>query len=236
MESLFGGEAPVTYVAQDLVPPQRRKPWGTGHAILSAGTAVDGPFAVMNADDWYGPHGYRILFDHLETFRDHDPPVHALVGYRLSDTPLSDAGGVSRGICTTDGDGMLQEIVEVRNIRPANGEFTGRTASGETVRLVGSQTASMNLWGFLPDIFSTLVREFESFREEAMDDPDSEFLVGSAINAGIRSGDCRVSVIPASDSGFGMTYSDDLPAVRRRISDMIRSGLYPEDLRAALGG
>jgi len=225
--NIWGNDVSVRYAYQDHPRPDRRRPWGTGHAILSARNAVSGQFAVVNADDWYPPEGFTKLRDSLATHPGH----HALVAYRLSTTPMSEDGGVSRAVCEIAEDGSLQSIFEVRDIMPSGNGYVGRATDGSVVALSGSEMVSMNLWGFAESLFEPLAEQFDRFREAADNESEEEFLIGAAINEQLQTGQCRVHVVGGAEAGFGMTYRADRTAVTDRIHGLIASGAYPNNLR-----
>ncbi len=230
---VIGTRIEVVFAHQTLEPttPGRTKPWGTGHAVLAAAWGIRGPFAVMNADDYYGAGAFRLLFDHLATAGD-----HALVGYTLRET-MSAHGGVSRAIAELDTQGYLSRLTEVVDIAGRGAAYTGRTIAGETVTLEGSELVSMNLWGFTPALLPTLERQFARFLEARGTDPKAEFLLSEAVGAQVSAGDARVRVLPPSAAGsqwFGMTYSADDERVRDRIASLVNAGQYPTNLKAGL--
>lgn len=212
-------------------PPERVKPWGTAHAVLAAAAHVCGPFAVMNADDFYGAASFVLLADFL---RDLDEPYErrlALVCYRLKDT-LSEAGGVSRGICTVDAESRLESVAEVREIRRGAGGITGVTVSGEALQLSGDESASMNLWGCTPAVFALLQRRFKGFLEDAASDPAVEFLLANAVSDELANGTVNVRVFLSPDRWFGMTFPEDRDRVVARLSELVSQGRYPDNLSA----
>ena len=223
LDDLPGGRTP---------PAGRVKPWGTAHAVLAARGALSGPFAVCNADDWYGPGAFRLLAQHGREEARAVPPVHALVGYRL-DTTLSPHGGVARGVAVIDRDGLLAQLEEIRDIRLEPGGITGVAAAGTRRALAGDRVASMNIWGFTPAMLPVLTDQFAAFLDAASGDQTSEFLLSTAVNAQVTEGRARLRVLVAPDRWFGMTFAADLPAVRDAIAALVRAGTYPADLRAA---
>ena len=214
------GVVPVQFVEQP-VPEGRAKPWGTGHAVLAARGAVDGPFAVCNADDYYGPGAYRLLAAHL-TAKASTPPLHAFVGYRLDET-LSDHGGVARAVAATGSDGLVARLVEVKDL----------TAAGKQSEFTGAESVSMNLWGFTPEVFAALEEQFAAFLAAPQRAPDAEFLLSTALGDQVAAGRARLRVLPAPDRWLGMTFTADVAAVRAALADLVRAGTYPADLRAA---
>ena len=212
-----GRHVPTRYVVQKS--DGRAKPWGTGHAVLTAAAEIDGPFAVVNADDFYGTHSFELLGRELPAGKD-----HVLIGFRLEES-LSENGGVSRGVCTVE-DGMLASIKEMHGIERVDGTIR----SGDGVELDGSALISANLWGFQPSFRKALSGEFERFLLDHGEDPDAEFRIGDGVDALGTYGDERVRVVPTTDRFIGVTFSEDLPKVRADIAGMIEAGCYPARL------
>ncbi len=232
VSAVTGGALPVHYVEQ-RVPEGRVKPWGTAHAVLAARDAIAGPFAVCNADDFYGAGAYRLLAAHLT--REPATPEHALVGYRL-DATLSEPGGVARAVASCGPDGLLTRLVEVRDVRRVNGAgLRGVTASGEPREFTGREHTSMNLWGFTPDVLAVLEEQFAAFLVAAQRSPDAEFLLSTALDEQVTAGRARLRVLtsPPPDRWLGVTFAADVPAVRDEIASLVRAGVYPPDLRDA---
>jgi hypothetical protein len=220
-----GVEVAYARQALDPSPAGRTKPWGTGHAVLAAAPEISGPFAVINADDFYGTAVYRMLFEHLAT-----PAEHALVGYPLRDT-LSSHGGVSRGIVESDAQGHLSRLTEVTDIEPRGSGLTGRTTAGRAVTLGGGELAAMNLWGFTRALLPALERQFDRFLEIRGEDPAAEFLLGEAVAAQVAAGETRVRVLRSRERWFGMTFSADEAAVRDEVARLVDQGAYPANLK-----
>ena len=217
-----GGALPVDYVVQQL-DGRRTKPWGTGHAVLAARDAVDGAFAVCNADDYYGPRAYRLLAEHLTAGRSSE---YALAGYRLDQT-LSEHGGVARAVASCGPDGLLTRLVEVKDVRRVEGLGLGIRGS------TAGEQVSMNLWGFTPDVFAAIEEQFAAFLAAAGRAPDAEFLLSTALDEQVTAGRARLRVLAAPDRWLGMTFAADVPTVRDTLAALVRSGTYPADLRAA---
>lgn len=229
---------PVSLCHQDLdllpdgyrAPPDRRQPWGTGHAVLCAARLLDGPFGVCNADDLYGARGFRRLADFLVS--DPPPSEAALVGYILSRT-LAGAGRVSRGLCVLGRDRHLETITEVQNIRMVDGWITGSDPAGDVVELRGHEVVSMNLWGFTRPVVDLLRRQFVRFLESWGASTDEEFRLSTAINGQIRIGHTRCQVLQADDRFFGMTHPDDHEEAVRHLATRVEDGAYPPSLAQA---
>jgi hypothetical protein len=205
--------------------PHRTKPWGTAHAVLAARGALNGPFAVANADDLYGRSAYRALAAHAGQH----PDQAALVGYKLS-TTLSDHGGVSRGICEVDGDGYLTTLVEATEVTYSGGEIRGITVDGRSLQLRGTEPTSMNLWGFPLRLLDLLQQEWVSFFERRGNDATAEFLLSTMTDDLVKRGALRLRVLATDADWIGMTFGADVAMVRHRIAELVASGEYPVHL------
>jgi hypothetical protein len=208
----------------------RVKPWGTAHAVLAVEGAMDGPFAVSNADDFYGAGAYAALAAHLGTI-DPAAPEQALVGYPLRRT-LSSHGGVSRGLCETDAHGLLRRVVEMLEVRAAGDQIVGERVDGTACTLAPDGIASMNLWGFTPAIFPLLRERFTAFLRERGGDARAEFLIPTAVNDLVASARMRVRVLPTDEAWMGVTYPEDRPGVVTRLAALVADGRYPQPLSA----
>lgn len=205
-------------------PPARTKPWGTAHAVLSARGQVSGAFAVINADDYYGPEAFVAMATFLRT----NPRDWALIGYLVADT-LSDAGGVNRAVLGSGPSGALVSVDEVFDIeRMDGGQIVGRGEAGMRV-IPESALVSMNFWGFQPDAFDALESAFDRFLRHADLERD-EFPLPVAVQEAIATADQVVRVLAPRSQWFGMTHPDDLPAVRDALERLVAAGLYPERL------
>lgn len=239
----WGKRVETAYVYQELDsclpswfsrPTQRSKPWGTGHAILNCLEAVKEPFAVINADDFYGPGAYREIHAYLKNDLVSPPkPVdtYCFVGYRLRNT-LSEFGSVTRAICRVDDDGFLRSIVEVMKIEKYGRAARALDDTGVWTLLTGDEIASMNLWGFTPSVFSLLGEGFPDFLGSCDQDLKAEYLIPCAVFSFISGGKARVKYLPTSERWFGITYPEDLPGVVAGISRMVQKGIYPENIKA----
>jgi NDP-sugar pyrophosphorylase family protein len=209
------------------VPADRTKPWGTGQAVLAAEGAVNGPFVVANADDFYGAPAFAATAEFLRHPAGEGPATFALVGYRLKDT-LSEHGAVNRGACVVTREGWLEKVEEIYEIAPAaNDKLMGRGARGH-VELSADALVSMNLWAFHPTIFPILRAGFVRFLQGA--DAKSEFLLPAAVQEALTRGVARVRVLDAGSPWFGMTYPADRPRVEQAVAALVRSGVYPARL------
>jgi UTP-glucose-1-phosphate uridylyltransferase len=229
----FEKHVDVKYVFQELdklppefsVPAGRTKPWGTLHAVLMASDTINEPFAVINADDFYGAESYRSLARYLQS----DPLNYSMVGFVLRNT-LSDFGPVSRGVCQVDGNDFLQGIVELTNIMRDGAHAMNTDATGRVTKLSGDEVVSMNMWGFGPHIFEQLREMFQEFLGRCGSDLSSESYLPSAVNELVLAGRAHVRVLRTNDLWCGITYREDHPRVVERISQLIRDGFYPKRL------
>jgi len=233
----FESKIPVEYVFQELnmlpsgfsVPPNRKKPWGTGHALLTAKDLINEPFAVINADDFYGASAFQALVDFLQKAQNLDGDEYAMVGFVLRNT-LSEFGSVSRGICQSDGEDYLQHIVELTKIEKVGNQAKYTDEAGKTHSLSGDEIVSMNIWGFIPSIFNHFQRLFVAFLQAHGQEEKSEFFIPTEVNTLITQDQARVKVLSSRDSWFGVTYQEDRPQVIRDIQALIEQGVYPERL------
>jgi UTP-glucose-1-phosphate uridylyltransferase len=213
----------------DFVPTiDREKPWGTGHAILVARDVINEPFAVINADDHYGPNSFDAILRFISA-EDTGPEEHAMVGYTLRNT-LSDYGAVSRGVCECDEQMFLKKIVERKAIEKYADGARYFDADGTENPLTGDEIASMNLWGFQPSIFEYFQSSFDRFLREQGDQDNSELLIPSVTDDLIKSGKATVKVLRTEDSWFGVTYRQDRSIAIECIRQLIDEGVYPEEL------
>ena len=227
----YEGSVDVEYVFQELdalpepfrLPTGRTKPWGTGHAVLMARDLIEGPFGVINADDFYGRDAYERLAVFLKE-QSSDGMNYALVGYPLRNT-LSPHGSVSRGICSLDANDNLCGVEEVTTIEPLG---DGACANGRT--FTGDELVSMNLWGFQPTLFDALEKQFGQFLSENGTDQRSEFYIPDAIDQQIRSGTASARVLKTNSKWVGVTYRNDMPTVKKFVSDLVEHGVYPSSL------
>jgi len=242
MEPVLDGRAGRAYVCQRLadlprgIPPRpdRTKPWGTGQAVLACRCAVDGPFAVINADDFYGQDAFALLYRFLENAaQQRGLPEYAVVGYRLENT-LTDYGTVSRGVCSVDRNGYLEDIVERKRVERHDGVGLSVEPGGSETRIPLDETVSMNMWGFTPALFDALEKRFAEFLSDPSRDPErSEFLLPEVIGELVRAGRCRVRVLPTAGRWFGVTYREDRSISAQRITRLVADGIYPPALWAA---
>lgn len=235
VSKVVGGNVPLDFVHQDLdelpegfrAPPDRIRPWGTGHAVLCASKLIDGPFAVCNSDDLYGPGAFSMMYQHLS--QDPVPTEAALVGYTLDHT-LSGHAGVARGVCVLSRDGLLSRISEVREIRRIDGWITGMYTDGSTLELSGDEIVSMNLWGFTAPVIDHMRRQFTRFLGRWGADTDREFFLSTAVNNQIQIGASQVYVLHAPDSWFGVTHAEDRSRALETLRQRVDEGAYPASL------
>ncbi|MFA4943382.1 MAG: sugar phosphate nucleotidyltransferase [Lentisphaeria bacterium] len=239
----FAGKLPagfgVEVVFQELadlpagfkLSASRSKPWGTGHAIRAARHAVQEPFAVINADDFYGAESYEVLGDFLrrQPAASTRPHPFAMVGFPLRRT-LSKFGTVSRGVCRLDGEGFLQGVVEHPKIADSPAGIRNANPDGGFTPLPEETVVSMNMWGFTPAIFPHLDRLFVEFLHEHAHDPKAEFYIPSVADRLVREGEATVKVLRTGDAWFGMTYPEDRPEVVANIRALTVAGRYPQPL------
>ena len=236
---VLGKTVPAEFVVQATdylpagfwAPPDRHKPWGTAQAVLIAADHLDGPFAVCNADDQYGPGAFERLFGYLTI--QPVPTDGVLVGYPLRET-LSGAGGVARGVCHMGRDGLLEHVIEVRDIRRKDAWIVGVEGEGSQVELTGDELASMNLWGLTPTIVDGMRRRFRDFLAVWGASATQEFFLSSAINAQIQVGSARVRALHARDPWFGLTHAGDQEWSRKLLLERIEAGVYPRRLADGL--
>ena len=214
------------YAFQELVdPPEGRgKPWGTGQAVLSCKGLLNEPFAVINADDYYGKAAFRKAYDFLSAWKPGEPEEYGMVGYVLKNT-LSDSGGVTRGICFAEEDGGLLRIEETRNIIKTADGAAEMTENGRRPLELES-LVSMNFWMLPPSFMAQLEEGFPRFRANMADPLKDEYLLPVIVDELLQSGRVKVSVLPTEDSWFGITYKEDLPAVVEEFKKLYARGVY----------
>lgn len=234
IQARFGQDIHINYVFQDrstipdfyTIPPERVKPFGTVHAVLCAEKAVDGPFAVLNADDFYGSSAFKTMYESLVGLAAGDG---TMVGYKLKNT-VSEHGTVTRGVCGNK-DGFLKDIKETYKIALLP-DGTIRDHDGEGNAILDPETlVSMNFWGFTPDIFGQMRKTFESFlRRLSPDDVKSEYVLPVMVGDLIRAGELDVSVLSTDEDWFGVTYREDAQHVSQELKKLTDEGRYPSPL------
>ncbi len=222
----YADKIPVTYVFQELdilpegftVNPDRQKPYGTAHAILVAREAIQEPFTVINADDFYGRQAFEVMADFLSHSAPTVPPTYAMVGYRL-DRTLSRNGTVSRGVCQTNAEGYLTDIVENHKIGYTD-KGIENIEEGLNNLFTGEEPVSMNFWGFTPDFFQALEEQFVDFMRENHDNIKAEYPIPNVIAHLMSRGEARVKVLHSDAEWFGVTYKEDRPYVVKRLAQL----------------
>lgn len=225
------GKIELSFVFQTppLQNPERTKPWGTGQAVLATKEVVKEPFAVINADDFYGRKAYQAMGKFLQAV---DPGTlnFCMVGYPLLET-LSDAGSVARGICDIDADGNLISVVEKTKIFEAGDQIVNEEVEGKPEILNANGSVSMNFWGFTPAIFPELQNIWESFYSQNKEELKAEFYIPSAVTALMQNNGARVKVLAEGSGWMGVTYSQERELVTRKLRDLVQKGEYPQKLK-----
>lgn len=230
----------VAYVFQDIdkipkgfqVPEGRVKPWGTAHAVLCAMDEVDGPFAVINADDYYGRHAFQVIYDYLTTHEDDEKYRYTMVGYRLKNT-VTDNGHVSRGVCELDPEKHLVAINERTRIEKRDGGIAYSEDDGETwISLDPDTLVSMNMWGFTQSMMEEIRRGFPGFLEKGLSENPMkcEYYLPSVVSGLLAEDRASVTVLESEDKWYGVTYKEDKPVVVEAIQSLKDAGIYPQDL------
>ena len=223
----------VCFQSVDKVPagytynPSRTKPWGTNHAVLMGKDLINEPFAVINADDFYGKESFAVLARFLQD-ADGQTGKYCMVGYQVANT-LSANGSVSRGVCTTDKDGYLTDVVERTQIE-AVGNKVVFTEEGEDTELDPKTPVSMNMWGFTPDYFTYTEEAFKQFLTSYGQELKKEFYIPTLVNDLIRSGKATCKVLSTPSKWFGVTYAEDRDQVIMQLNQLIKKGVYPQHL------
>ncbi len=223
----------VCFQSVDKVPagysynPERTKPWGTNHAVLMAKDIIKEPFAVINADDFYGKESFQILADYLKSIEG-TTGNYAMVGYRVANT-LSENGSVSRGVCATDETGYLTDVVERTKIENIGGNIVF-TEDGQDTVLASNTPVSMNMWGFTPEYFEFADAAFKEFLTNYGNELKKEFYIPTVVNDLIRAGKATCKVLDTPSKWFGVTYAEDRPQVVMKINNLVHEGVYPEKL------
>ena len=224
----YAGKIQVQFAFQEIhdlpdgfkCPEGREKPWGTGHAILSAATLIQGPFAAINGDDFYSRESFKVVADYYKNGGNE----FSMVAFRLNNT-LSIFGGVTRGLCTVN-DGKLETVVETDNLQQTD----EGVSSDRDIPLDGSEPVSMNMWGFTPILFDYLSEKFDEFLQKEKTELKSEFLIPNVINDLIQTDRESVHVLRSDSSWFGITYKEDKLYVVDEIQKLIDEGVYPQEL------
>ncbi len=236
-EPKLNGKIETEYVFQRLedhlgrhqVPADRKKPWGTAHAILAAKEVINEPFAVINADDFYGSDSFKKAYDFLVS--EANDSTYCIVGYELNKT-LSENGSVSRGVCEVDEKGNLESINERTKIyRNDEGKITYEDTDG-LHEVSENSVVSMNFWGFAPNVFGIIENLFHEYLDEHINEPKAEFFIPIVADKFSKSGMGVIKVIPTSSQWFGVTYKEDAPTVQASLDALVSNGEYPDNLWA----
>ncbi len=233
----YQGKLEVHFVYQELgnvpegikISPERKKPWGTAHAVMVAEGKIKEPFTVINADDFYGLHSYQLCFDYLSKSDNINDRDYCIIGFRLSKT-LSEQGYVARAICETDPEGFLINLVERTHIVKTGHDIVYQDEEAKQVVLPGSTSVSMNMMGFTPSVFQHLERAFRNFIALHSADKKSELYLPNVVGEIVKSGKARVKVLKTNENWFGVTYKEDKAIVKSKIQDLVRRGNYPSPL------
>lgn len=224
----------VCFQSVDKIPagikvnPDRQKPWGTNHALLMGRELIHEPFAVINADDFYGRESFEVLAKYLQTIEGTEGN-YCMVGYRVQNT-LSENGAVSRGICSTDEDGYLTTVVERTKIEEVGNKVVFTDDDGTDVEIARNTPVSMNMWGFSPEYFAYSDEAFRGFLMEHGQELKAEFYIPTVVNDLIVAGKARCKVLDTPAKWFGVTYAEDRPQTVMKINELIQQGVYPEKL------
>lgn len=233
----FPSNLVVDYVIQSTdkmpegfsLPADRVKPWGTAHAVLMAKDIIKEPFAVINADDYYGRKSYKIMHHFLALVEKTGEGHYCMVGFELNKT-VSEHGSVARGVCQVDEQGYLKGMVERIKIFLKEGSIVFEDEDGSIHPLDPMSTVSMNLFGFTPDFFAHAEENFKRFLKDNMNDPKAEFFIPYVVDNLIHAGISKMSVLQTPESWFGVTYQKDKPLVQAAIQKLVDEGAYPESL------
>ncbi|MEO6869132.1 MAG: sugar phosphate nucleotidyltransferase [Ginsengibacter sp.] len=233
-EPKLAGKIATEYVLQDMnsftegvsIPGIRNKPWGTAHAVLCAKKVINEPFAVINADDFYGRDAFEKAARFLQS--EVSPSIYCIIGYKLSRT-LSNNGTVSRGVCQVDDNNNLLSIIERTKIFP-EGDKIFYVENSLQVPIPGDTPVSMNFWGFHPNVFDFIQKLFVEFLKEFGTDPKAEFFIPIIGDRFIKKDDNKIKVIPTDAQWFGVTYKEDAVDVRKDFNKLIEAGEYPQSL------
>ncbi|WP_321333264.1 nucleotidyltransferase [uncultured Bacteroides sp.] len=234
--SKYENHIPVELVFQALdslpsgitCPPDRVKPWGTNHAVLMGKDVIKEPFAVINADDFYGRDSFAVLGKALAEMNGKSND-YCMVGYRVGNT-LSDSGSVARGVCETNAEGYLTTVVERTAIERINGKVSFTDEKGKLVTIDDHTPVSMNMWGFTPDYFKYSEDYFVEFLKENMNNLKAEYFIPLMVNKLINDGTARVKVLDTISKWFGVTYAEDRQGVVDKIQALVDAGEYPAKL------
>ncbi len=229
------GKIEIEYAYQELdnipegltYPPERKKPWGTAHAILVAVGNINEPFVAINADDFYGAEAYQAISSYFD--KNTDETAHCMVGYKLS-TTLSEHGTVSRGVCEHDNDLFLTKIREVTNIEKRGDDIGFENSQQQWASVNPATNVSMNFWGFYPGIFDIYKAGFENFIRKEKDNLKSEYYIALPLTEMIENGKGKIKIIETDAHWFGVTYKEDKASAVELIGNLVKAGIYPDNL------
>lgn len=227
---------PIEIVFQELellpdgfeLHPDRVKPWGTNHALMMGKEVISEPFAVINADDFYGRESYKVMCDYLKTL-EKSKNSYCMVGYRVGNT-LSESGTVARGVCETDAENNLTGIVERTEVKRIDGVVKYKDDNGEWISIPDNKPVSMNMFGFTPDYFNYSDDYFIEFLKENAEVLDAEYFIPTLVNSLIIKGKAKMKVLDTTSQWFGVTYQEDRPRVVSKLKELVDSGEYPSPL------
>lgn len=232
MEVLYAFQEANKYLPEGyVISPERKKPWGTGHAVLCCRDKVEGPFAIINADDYYGPSAFEQIYKQLSEVEVNKRPMQFfMVSYMLGKT-VTNKGSVARGVCVCEGDSLSNIVERTYVVNTENGPAYS-TDKGETLIPIPENTpVSMNFWGFTPALFDVLEEKFPIFINEALKlNPNDEMYIPNVVGEMLREGTCTVKVMQSRDEWHGVTYKEDKPEVVKAILNLISEGVYPHNL------
>lgn len=232
----FSDKIKVEYAFQELtslpeefsLPETRTKPWGTSHAVMMAKDIIKEPFAVINADDFYGAEAFMTMAKYLTSRNEEDSETYCMIGYNLKNT-LSKYGSVSRGICKLDNDGFLSEVVERTHIEDTKTGIIFKE-NNKDYSLTGQEIVSMNFWGFTPSYFKKAEAIFKDFLIDNIDNHKSEFFIPLVVNDLIQNKKIKLKVLNCNSVWFGVTYQEDKPNVQKELRNLIDKKIYPENI------
>ena len=231
--SKYEGHIPCELVFQSIddlpegftCPAERTKPWGTNHAVMMGADVIKEPFAVINCDDFYGRDSFQVMGKFLSALPENSKNVYSMVGFRVGNT-LSESGTVSRGICSTDTKGLLTSVVERTKIQRMDGEVKYIDDNGEWTATPDTTPVSMNFWGFTPNVFSEIEKQFVEFYPQNKDNLKSEFYIPKVVDQMLKDKAAQVKVIPTEAKWFGVTYKEDTPGVNAALAAFDKEGKY----------
>ena len=235
--SKFEGKIEVAFVCQELdklpegvsCPATREKPWGTGHAVYVAKDQIEGPFAVINSDDYYGQDAYNVLMDFFKTNIGNENPDYAVVAYYLNNT-LSEHGTVNRGVCYSDGSGNLEKVVEREKIQRGEDGVIRFPHNDHEHELAEETLVSMNMWAFYPSYFDYCEKALYDFIKARGEEEKSEFYIPALVDELIQNKVLDVKLLDTTSQWFGVTYQEDKPVVISKLNKLLADGAYPKDL------